>query len=48
MLYRTLKRCIERQNYTSKKDISEKIGILFANDQLTQEQYEELMELLQN
>lgn len=46
MLYKTLKRCIERGNYISKKDISEKIAILYTNDQLTQEQYEELIDML--
>lgn len=46
MLFKVLKRCIERQNYVSKEDIAQKISILFANDQLTQEQYEELMNML--
>ena len=47
MLYRILKRCIERKNYTSKEDMAEKISILFANNQLTKEQYETLMALLE-
>ena len=47
MLYRVLKRCIERENYTSKEDMEEKLGILFANDQLTKEQYETLMAMLE-
>lgn len=47
MLFKTLKRCIERQNYVSKEDMAEKISILFANDQLTIEQYEELMGMLE-
>ena len=46
MLYKTLKRCIERKNYTSKEEITEKVSILFANNQLTQDQYEELLGLL--
>ena len=46
MLYKTRKRCIERGNYTSKEDIAEKIAILYANDQLTQAQYEELIGML--
>ena len=46
MLFKVLKRCIERQNYTTKEDMSEKIAILFANEQLTQEEYQELIDLL--
>ena len=46
MLYRTLKRCIERGNYTSKEDMKEKISIIYANGQLTDGQYEELMAML--
>ena len=33
-------------NYESKEAMAEKISILFANDQLTQSQYEELMAML--
>ena len=47
MLYKTLKRCIERQNYASKEDMAEKISIIYANGQLTDIQYEELMKLLE-
>lgn len=47
MLYLTLKRCIERGNYASKEDIGEKITIIYANGQLTNEQYEELMKMLE-
>jgi hypothetical protein len=46
MLYKTLKRCIERENYISKEDITNKIGILFVNNQLTEEQYNELINML--
>ena len=46
MLYKTLKRCIERENYISKEDIANKIGILFVNNQLTEEQYNELINML--
>lgn len=46
MLYKTLKRCIERQNYASKEDMAEKISIIYANGQLTDGQYEELMAML--
>ena len=47
MLYNALKRCIERNNYTTKEDMQEKISILFANNQLTVAQYQELMDLLE-
>lgn len=47
MLYKVLKRAIERGNYESKEIMAEKISILFANDQLTQAQYEELMRMLE-
>ena len=47
MIYKVLKRCIERGNYISVNDMAEKISIIFANDQLTQEQYEELMQMLE-
>lgn len=47
MLYRTLKRCIERKNYESKEEFTEKIAILYASGQLTKEQYEELMTMLE-
>ena len=47
MLFKCLKRMIERGNYESKEAMAEKICILFANDQLTQSQYEELMAMLE-
>ena len=46
MLFKCLKRMIEKGNYESKEAMGEKISILFANDQLTQEQYNELMDML--
>lgn len=46
MLYKTLKRTIERQNYESKEDIAQKLSILYVNNQLTKDQYEELIKLL--
>ena len=46
MLYKTLKRCIERGNYTSIEDIADKVAILYANNQLTKEQYEELINMI--
>ena len=47
MLFKCLKRMIEKGNYESKEAMQEKISILFANDQLTQTQYEELMGMLE-
>ena len=47
MLFKCLKRMIEKGNYESKEAMAEKISIIFANDQLTQEQYEELMGMLE-
>ena len=47
MLFKCLKRMIERGNYESKEAMAEKISILFANDQLTQSQYEEIMAILE-
>lgn len=48
MLYRVLKRAIERKNYDSKEDMAEKLGVLYANNQLDSSQYEELIQLLNN
>ena len=47
MLYKCLKRMIEKGNYKSKEAMAEKISIIFANDQLTQAQYEELVDMLE-
>ena len=47
MLFKCLKRMIEKGNYESKEAMAEKILILFANDQLTHSQYEELMGMLE-
>ena len=47
MLFKCLKRKKKKKNYTSVNDMAEKISILFANDQLTQSQYEELMAMLE-
>ena len=47
MLYKCLVRMVQKGNYESKEAMGEKISILFANDQLTQSQYEELMAMLE-
>lgn len=43
MLYRTLKRMIERGNT---EGMAEKLDIFYAADKITQEQYNELVEML--
>ena len=45
-MYLILKRMIERHNYKSVEDIEEKISVLYLNDQLTKDEYEELMAML--
>ena len=47
MLFKCLKRMIEKGNYESKEAMAEKVSILFANNQITQSQYEELMAMLE-
>ena len=47
ILYRVLKRCIERKNYESVEDMAEKVSLIYANGQLTKDQYEELMQMLE-
>ena len=43
MLYRTLKRMIERGNT---EGMSEKLDVFYAADKITREQYNELVEML--
>lgn len=45
MLYNVLKRVIKRKNYI-KKEMLEKINILFESNQLSQGEYEELIMLM--
>ena len=47
MLYKCLKRMIEKSNYDSKEEMLEKVSILYANNQLSKEQYEDLVNLLE-
>ena len=47
MLFKCLKRMIEKGNYESKEAMADKISILFANNQLTKSQYEGLMAMLE-
>ena len=46
MLFKCLKRRIEKGNYESKEQIAEQISLIYANQQLTTEQYTELMDML--
>ena len=46
ILYKCLKRMIEKGNYENIEAMAEKISILYANDQLTADQYQELMAML--
>ena len=46
MLFKCLKRRIEKGNYESKEQLAEQISLIYANEQLTDEQYDELMNLL--
>lgn len=46
MLFKVLKRAIERGNFESKEEMADKLAILFANDQLTEDEYVELLRLL--
>lgn len=48
MLFKVLKRAIERGNFGSKEEMADKLAILFANDQLTEDEYVELIKLLNN
>ena len=47
MLYKCLKRMIEKGNYESKEEMLEKVSILYANNQLSKEQYEDLVNMLE-
>ena len=45
-MYKILRRMIERKNYKTPEDVKEKMSILFLNNQLTKDEYEELILLL--
>ena len=46
MLFKCLKRRIEKGNYESKEKLAEQLSLIYANEQLTDEQYQELMQML--
>ena len=47
MLFKCLKRRIEKGNYKSKEALAEQISLIYGNEQLTAEQYQELMAMLE-
>ena len=46
MLFKVLKRAIERGNYDTKEAFMEKISLLYSSGQLTDEEFFELLEML--
>ena len=46
MLYDTLKRVIQRKNYTNIDEISEKVSLLYSAEKINAEQYMTLMEMI--
>ena len=47
MLFDTLKRAITRKNYTSKEELAEKLALLYSANKITDEQYTDLVFLLE-
>ena len=47
MLFDTLKRAITRKNYTSKEELAEKLALLYSANKITDEQYVDLVFLLE-
>ena len=47
MLYKCLKRMIEKGNYESKDEMLEKVCILYEHNQLSKEQYKDLVNMLE-
>ena len=47
MLVQTLKRAIIRKNYTSKEKMAEKLSLLYSAGKITDEQYIDLVFLLE-
>ena len=46
MLFKTLKRAIERKNYDTKEALMEKISLLYTSGQISDEEFFELLEML--
>lgn len=47
MLYKVLKRMIEKGNYDSKEELMEKMDLLLLNNQITIDQFNELVAMLE-
>lgn len=47
MLFETLRRAISRGNYTSKEEMAEKLSLLYSAGKITDEQYIDLVFLLE-
>ena len=47
MLYDTLVRAIQRGNYANKEELAEKLALLYSAGKLTDEQYIELVFMLE-
>ena len=47
MLFETLKRAILRGNYISEEDMAEKLSLLYSADKINDEQYIDLVFLLE-
>ena len=48
MLYKTMKRCIERENYNSIEEMAERVSLIYANGQITEDQYNVLIGFFNN
>ena len=46
MLFKTIKRAIERGNYDTKEALMEKISLLYTSGQISDEEFYELLEML--
>ena len=46
MTYRLCKQIIQKQTYISKEDMQLKLDVFFANNRITENEYEELLILL--
>ena len=45
-MYKILVRMIERKNYKSIEDMEHKLSVLMLNEQITEDEYQELMQIL--
>ena len=45
-MYKILVRMIERKNYKSVEDMEYKLSVLMLNEQITEDEYQELIQIL--